>query len=68
MSTKSSIFLTNDNEHCYVETNSYTDDQMDIFMEFSKKNIEIILNDDEDLVIKIKGGTEIHKIIGNIKS
>lgn len=62
MSTKSTIFLTNDNEHCYIEL---LDNE--IVMEFDKKNIDILINDDEELVIAIKNNTELHKLIGLIK-
>lgn len=58
MSTKSTIFLTRDNEHFYKEC---LDDS--IVMEFSKNNINILINDTDDLVIEIKPGTELHHIL-----
>ena len=59
MSSKSTILLTNDNEHWYNDCSEpltafgekpYKDA---ITLEFSKQNIRIDLNDDEDLVISI---------------
>ena len=69
MSSKNSIFLTKDNEHCYLdcdeprfnERGDFVGD--DIIMESNKNNIEILRNDDDDLIIKIKAGTEIHRTI-----
>ena len=61
MSTKSSLFLTKDNEHCYTDCNElkYKDGKYigdTITLEFDKKNIEIVANDDDDLSIEIKAG------------
>ena len=59
MSTKSTILLTDDNEHWYNDrseplTGIYEKPYKDVItLEFSKKNIRIDLNDDEDLVISI---------------
>jgi len=79
MSTNKTIFLTNDNEHCYEELGnpqfeqSQGPDDLDVFvgypivLEMSKWNIEITTNDDHDLVVIIKPGTELHKLIKSIK-
>ena len=70
MSTKSTIFLTNDaNEHCYFDcagqhisrkTGQVHDE---ITIEFSKKNIIVEGDDDEDLIITITNvDSELYKI------
>lgn len=58
MSTKSTLFLTNNNEHFYQEGNKpcYKDGKRigcTLVLEMSKENINILLNDDKDLVIEI---------------
>ena len=63
MSTKATIFLTEDNEHCYEEVIDDT-----IIMEFSKDNIKIICDDELDLIIEIKKGSELYKLIKNYKN
>ena len=62
MSTKATIFLTEDNEHCYEEVIDDT-----IIMEFSKDNIKIMCDDELDLIIEIKKGSELYKLIKNYK-
>ncbi len=57
MSSKNTILLTNENEHWYADcseiiTNDNTSKNV-ITLEFSKKNIRVDLNDDEDLIISI---------------
>lgn len=72
MSTKSTIFLTEDNEHCYSDCSlkqfigdEYCGDS--IVMEFDKKNIEIRDNDNESLVIELTNPTsEIYKKINQL--
>ena len=62
MSTKSTIILTDDNEHWYHDC---TDNE--ITLEFSKKNIRIDANDDEDLVISITNlNSEIYKVLSKL--
>lgn len=68
MSTKSTIYLTEDNEHGYYEmlnpaykNNRYIGNS--IIIEFKKKNIKILDNDDEDLEIEIYPGSEIYEIV-----
>jgi hypothetical protein len=70
MSTKSSIILTNDNEHWYkdcaepLSSNPYKNA---ITLEFSKKNIRVDLNDEEDLVITVTNpDCEIYKILSDL--
>ena len=61
MSSKSTIFLTNENEHCYFELLDET-----IVLEMKKSNIEILINDDEDLIIEIKPDCDFYKLIKTI--
>lgn len=68
MSTKSSLFLTKDNEHCYTDSSdpNFKGDEYigdTITLELAKKNIKIISNDDDDLIIEIKPGSELYEII-----
>ncbi len=73
MSTKSTILLTDDNEHWY---NDYSEPLTNIdekphknviTLEFSKKNIRIDLNDDEDLVISIiNPNCEIYDVLSKL--
>jgi hypothetical protein len=65
MSTKSTIILTNDNEHWYNEGNEpISDNKSAIVMEFDKKNIRIDCNDDDSLVITlINPDSEIYDFI-----
>lgn len=72
MSSKNTIALTQDNEHIYSDCNeprfdkggNYIDD--DIIIEFDKKNIDILIDDDENLIIQLKAGTQIHTLIKHI--
>lgn len=61
MSSKISIFLTEDNEHWYRDCDDNT-----FVLEFSKNNISILLNDGDDLVIGIKPGTELYSYLKKI--
>lgn len=72
MSSKATIFLTNDNEHFYEECNDphYVDDKyigFTLVLEMSKKNIEILVDDNEDLIVEIKPGCELHKFLMDSK-
>jgi len=65
MSSKSTIFLTNDNEHCYIDGSDpvFEDGHnkgYPIILEISKKNIDVVSNDEEDLIISIKPGSELY--------
>lgn len=70
MSTKSSIILTNDNEHWYLDCseplsdNPYRDA---ITLEFSKRNVRVDLNDEDDIVITVTNpDCEIYKILSDL--
>lgn len=73
MSTKSTIFLTEDNEHCYTDCNEpvtkdgkWIGDEMT--MEISKENIRIDANDSQDLIITFTNPeSEIYKLISKLK-
>ena len=73
MSSKSTIFLTSDNEHFYLDCSEPLLDKEGnrkyaITLEFSKNNIRIDLNDDEDLVITlINPDSDIYNIFKTIK-
>lgn len=72
MSTKNSIFLTADNEHCYHEGadpvfngDKWIGDK--IVLELDKKNIKILINDEEDLIIEFTNPkSEIYKRVANM--
>lgn len=68
MSTKSTILLTNDNEHWYKDSSEIlSNGEASITLEFSKKNIRIDLNDEDDLIITITNpDSEIFKILSKI--
>lgn len=71
MSVNTTIFLTSDNEHCYIDGNNKTYNEEGfignaIILEMSKSNISIVTNNEEDLIIEIAPGTEIYNIIRNI--
>ena len=70
MSTKSSIILTNDNEHWYndcsepLAENPYRDA---ITLEFSKRNVRVDLNDKEYIVITVTNpDCEIYKVLSDL--
>lgn len=70
MSTKSSIILTEDNEHWYTDCsepladNPYRDA---ITLEFSKRNVRVDLNDEEDIVITVTNpDCEIYKVLADL--
>lgn len=58
MSTKSSIILTDDDEHWYIEHNDGH-----IYIELAGKNFFVEDNDEDGMVLKIKEGTHLHKIL-----
>lgn len=62
MSSKNTIFLTEDNEHCYHDCNDDT-----IVIELSKKNIEILLDDEDDFIIQVNSGSDLYNIFNKIK-
>jgi hypothetical protein len=64
MSTKSTAVLTRDNEHIYHELSTHVESEdrkylHGIVFEFSKKNIEILINDEDDLVFEIVKDSDI---------
>lgn len=70
MSSKSTIILTEDNEHWYndgsepLADNPYRDA---ITLEFSKRNVRLDLNDSEDIVITVTNpDSEIYKILSEL--
>ena len=73
MSTKSTIFLTHDNEHCYNDSVEETKDNKGnwaspITMEFDKKNIKVICDDEDDLTIEITNvNSELFEIFNNLR-
>lgn len=73
MSTKSTIFLTEDNEHCYSDCSlpHGTADKREgdsIVLELSKENINILCNDQWDLVIEFKNpNSAIYKKIKSLQ-
>lgn len=70
MSTKASIILTKDNEHWYTDCEepiSYKPYLEAITLEFSKKNVRVDINDDEDLVITVTNpNSEIYKLLSDL--
>jgi hypothetical protein len=69
MSTKSSLILTNNNEHWYEETNEprYKDGKFegfDIEIEIDKKSLfNLSLDEDDGLLITIRGDSHLAKIL-----
>lgn len=72
MSTKSTLFLTQDNEHCYSdcsiseydETGKWIGDPITI--EFDNKNLVESYIDEDCTVVVIRPNTEIHKLVGRM--
>ena len=73
MSTKSTIFLTKDDEHFYSDCShpisskngEYLGDVL--ILEMSKKNINILVNDNEDLIIEIfNAESELYEILSKL--
>ncbi len=68
MSTKSTIFLTDDNEHCYTDsTDPVTKDGEyigdTITMELAQKNIRLAHMDFDVMVLEIDPGSELYELI-----
>ena len=68
MSTKNSLFLTQDNEHCYSDCSEpkYKDNIWvgdNIILEMDKRNVELITDDKDDLIVRIFPGSELYKMI-----
>lgn len=68
MSSKGTIFLTEDNEHCYEETNERDNNSFRVYLEIDNINITSISYDNIDgLIIGIKGDSELAKKLKTIK-
>lgn len=71
MSSKSTIILTDDNEHWYSDCSEVLQRQNfkdAITLEFNKKNIRIDLNDSDSLVITIiNPNCELYDLLNNLK-
>lgn len=73
MSSKSTIALTTDNEHIYHDCNDpvcvdnkWIGDK--IFIEFDRKHISLICDDEDDLIISLNDpNSEIYKLIQSLK-
>lgn len=64
MSTKASIFLTNDNEHCYDETSAMDGKEFRLVLEMDKDNIVSWSYDDSDgWVFEIKGDSQLARYL-----
>lgn len=59
MSSKGTIFLTNENEHCYEETNIKDGNQFRVVLEISKSNIMDFYEDESDIIIDIRGDSQL---------
>jgi len=72
MSTKSSIFLTEDNEHCYYELNNPVSngrefEGYEIVIELDRKHVEIT-QDQWDVFVTLKDpNSQIYKLIQLLK-
>ena len=64
MSSKATIFLTTQNEHCYVETLSGEDGKgYDVYLEIAECDILEVDRDFEGILIGIKGGSPIARAL-----
>lgn len=72
MSTKSSILLTSDNEHWFTDCSepltTFPKPYKDVItLEFSKKNIRVDANDNDDLIISITNpNCEIYDVLSDL--
>lgn len=72
MSTRSTIFLTKDNEHCFDDCRAEHDKfgnviEYFIDLEVSQKNGEIVYNDEESFCVRIYPDTDLHANITRAK-
>ena len=70
MSTKTTVFLTEDNEHCYTDCNYPKTDENgewigdSLFLEIDRKNLgEFAIDRYEGAIIEIKPNCELYKIL-----
>ena len=62
MSTKSTIILTDENEHLYHDGTDGT-----IVLEMAVKNFKVLINDKEGIVIEIQNnGSELHDFFNKL--
>ena len=73
MSSKNTLFLTEDNEHAYLDcSEQYPDKNGDsqdaLTIEFDKKNIRIDMNNEGELVLTIINvDSDLYKIMSKLK-
>ncbi len=67
MSTKASIFLTKDNEHCYHDMLYRDGDKNRMFLEIDEKNLMGGVWEDGTLTIAIRGDSELAQYINKIR-
>lgn len=67
MSTKGTIFLTKDNEHCYDETIEVDGGKNRVYLEISIENITSIDGDTDGLTIGIKGDSDLAEKLREIR-
>lgn len=74
MSHKSTVFLTQDNEHCYIDHSEHCEDENGkyigdaLYLEIDPKNIIYQSNDGVDgIIVGIKAGCELYKLLNSIK-
>lgn len=68
VSTKGTLFLTKDNEHCYEELTEYDNGCYRIYIEVDNKNIKYIDHCEyQGLVVGIKGDSELAKVLRKLK-
>jgi hypothetical protein len=64
MSTKGTVFLTKDNEHCYDETFEKDGNSFRLYLEIDFNNIKSISFDETDgLIVGIKGDSEMANVL-----
>jgi hypothetical protein len=64
MSSKTTIFLTEDNEHCYLDGSQ---PDRPLVLEMSDENIVILVNDNDGVVIQIRPNCQLYEIIKKLK-
>ncbi len=63
MSSKSSIFLTNDGEHWYIETSEEDNEAYRVYIEIDSKNIKYFEKNDDYILIGIRGNSHLAKTL-----
>lgn len=72
MSTKCSLILTDDDEHWHEDVSepNYKEGKFignTIYIEMNKKNIKILQNDDNFLIVEVKAGSQLYESIKTIQ-